>query len=97
MQYARGFAALFVFFSHYKDTINNSLTINGKGLATFLFMNGGFGVDLFFVISGFVILMSTEKCSSRRMNCIDFLIKRFFRIYPTSYSNSFNNRYFTWL
>ncbi|EKR8134595.1 acyltransferase [Escherichia coli] len=82
IQYARGFAALFVFFSHYKDTINNSLTINGKGLGDFLFMNGGFGVDLFFVISGFVILMSTEKCSSRRMNCIDFLIKRFFRIYP---------------
>lgn len=82
IQYARGFAALFVFFSHYKDTINNSLTINGKGLGDFLFMNGGFGVDLFFVISGFVILMSTEKSSSRRMNCIDFLIKRFFRIYP---------------
>ncbi|EFH1082318.1 acyltransferase, partial [Escherichia coli] len=82
IQYARGFAALFVFFSHYKDTINNSLTINGRGLGDFLFMNGGFGVDLFFVISGFVILMSTEKSSSRRMNCMDFLIKRFFRIYP---------------
>ncbi|QMC73378.1 acyltransferase family protein [Escherichia fergusonii] len=82
IQYARGFAALFVFFSHYKDTINNSLTINGRGLGDFLFMNGGFGVDLFFVISGFVILMSTEKSSSRGMNCMDFLIKRFFRIYP---------------
>ena len=37
-----------------------------------------FGVSVFFLISGFVIPMSIE-----RYGLFDFLIKRFFRLYPT--------------
>ena len=39
---------------------------------------GPFGVDIFFLISGFVIPLSLENTTRR-----DFVIKRFFRIYPT--------------
>ena len=39
---------------------------------------GAFGVALFFLISGFVIPISLEKQSTK-----NFLIQRFFRIYPT--------------
>jgi peptidoglycan/LPS O-acetylase OafA/YrhL len=50
-----------------------------KNLFDFLHLNvGAFGVALFFLISGFVIPISLEKQSTR-----NFLIQRFFRIYPT--------------
>lgn len=39
---------------------------------------GWFGVELFFVVSGFVILMTLERCSS----VIDFVVRRFARIWP---------------
>jgi len=39
---------------------------------------GWFGVELFFVISGFVIFMTLENCSG----VVDFLVRRFARIWP---------------
>jgi len=39
---------------------------------------GPFGVDIFFLISGFVIPLSLERYRRKQ-----FMIKRFFRIYPT--------------
>jgi peptidoglycan/LPS O-acetylase OafA/YrhL len=45
-----------------------------------LFLNGGFGVDLFFLISGFIISFVTDI---KRTNIVNFYIKRFFRIYPS--------------
>lgn len=47
-------------------------------LGDILFGSGAFGVDLFFMISGFIIAMSTERNAGR----LSFLAKRFFRIYP---------------
>ncbi|EUK18920.1 acyltransferase family protein [Commensalibacter papalotli (ex Servin-Garciduenas et al. 2014)] len=44
---------------------------------------GNWGVDLFFIISGFIItllIFKTNECSFKNAFC--FLIKRFFRIYP---------------
>lgn len=36
------------------------------------------GVQLFFMISGFVILMTLEKCSS----VLEFAVRRWFRLFP---------------
>ncbi|EHF5015191.1 acyltransferase [Enterobacter hormaechei] len=82
IQYLRGIAAIIVFFSHFKNTINEISLVNIRYLGDSLFSNGGFGVDLFFVISGFVIALSTEKDLGRKMGAISFVIKRAFRIYP---------------
>lgn len=49
-------------------------------LGDLLFFNGAIGVDIFFVISGFIIALATEKKES--FVCVKFIIKRFFRLYP---------------
>ncbi len=46
--------------------------------ASWQFNVGCMGVDLFFIISGFVILMTLEKCK----NWKDFAVSRFSRLYP---------------
>lgn len=70
--FLRGVACLFVACYHLKSSIpNDSVLYN-------FFKFGAFGVDLFFMISGFVIVIATM-----RDNRVDsFLIKRIFRIYP---------------
>ncbi len=45
---------------------------------TAAFALGWLGVELFFVVSGFVIFMTLERCTSWR----DFAIRRFARLYP---------------
>lgn len=42
------------------------------------FPNGWVGVQLFFLISGFVILMTLDRCSSFR----DFILRRWLRLFP---------------
>ncbi|KAA5548801.1 acyltransferase family protein [Adhaeribacter rhizoryzae] len=66
----RGIAALFVVFFHF--TIYRPEANYGFGL-------GVTGVDLFFIISGFVILLTLEKTKSWQ----DFAVSRFSRLYPT--------------
>lgn len=70
--FLRGIACLFVALYHLKSSApQDSIFYN-------LFRFGAFGVDLFFMISGFVIVIATT-----RDNRVDsFLIKRLFRIYP---------------
>ena len=43
-----------------------------------LFRNGWLGVELFFMISGFVIVMTLEKCKS----FLEFIGKRWLRLFP---------------
>lgn len=76
IQYLRGIAAIYVVLYHFRIYLNDNLLI--KNLGDVLFDYGYFGVDLFFMISGFVIVLSTEKKSEKK----DFIIKRLFRIYP---------------
>jgi peptidoglycan/LPS O-acetylase OafA/YrhL len=65
----RGIAVILVVFMHI--TIENDQ-------AKDIFELGVTGVDLFFVISGFVILLTLEKTKSWQ----DFVISRFSRLYP---------------
>ncbi|WP_079223744.1 acyltransferase family protein [Citrobacter werkmanii] len=76
LQYLRGIASLLVVLYHARGEINNVYVQNNLG--DLLFGNGYIGVDLFFMISGFVIMLSTEKDKSS----FSFIIKRLFRIYP---------------
>lgn len=73
IHYTRGFAALLVVMFHF-----SFMYIGKVEPFNTAFLNGGFGVDLFFLISGFIITYVTEKKSHVAV----FFLKRFFRIYP---------------
>ena len=70
LQYLRAFAALWVLITHVLQ--NCEVKPNG------VFWAGQWGVDIFFLLSGFIIFITTKEKSS----WIDFSIKRVFRIYP---------------
>ena len=72
----RGLAALAVVLFHYTTRFTQLFEANS--LPTFSFPDGHYGVNLFFIISGFVILMTLEK-TSRPM---DFVVSRFSRLFP---------------
>ncbi|MEZ2585135.1 acyltransferase family protein [Kluyvera intermedia] len=72
----RGIAGIFVVLYHFKGYLNGVYA--QKDLGQILFGSGAFGVDLFFMISGFIIALSTQNVPSKTV----FAIRRFFRIYP---------------
>lgn len=72
----RGIAALSVVFFHYTTNFGNKFGHSGELL--FSLPNGYYGVHLFFVISGFVILMTLDRVSSLGA----FAFSRFSRLYP---------------
>ncbi|PAC04130.1 acyltransferase family protein [Escherichia coli] len=76
IHYLRGLAALFVVCFHFRGYINNTYIQNNLG--DLLFSKGSIGVDIFFIISGFIISLATEKDNGVK----SFALKRIFRIYP---------------
>lgn len=72
----RGLAALWVMFYHWTVRYDE---IYGHASQPFSLPDGRHGVYLFFMISGFVILMTLDKIRSVR----DFVFFRFARLYPT--------------
>jgi len=85
----RGLAALYVIIYHWDAEISknlqlsNSITID-TSLKTFL-EHGYLSVDLFFILSGFVLSMSSYKIFHDRISLNDyrsFMYKRFSRIFP---------------
>ncbi len=80
IQFLRGLAALIVVIYHTSDYIKINYTQQ-----VFLgdFFSFGFaGVDLFFVISGFIILFTSKKYINNPTSIGEYLKKRFVRIYP---------------
>ena len=69
IQYLRAIAVIFVFFYH---------------LEISFFENGFLGVDIFFVISGFIItrMLLDDYYLNLKFDLYNFYIRRFKRIYP---------------
>jgi peptidoglycan/LPS O-acetylase OafA/YrhL len=82
----RGIAALVVFFAHTRETLENrGLALPVPTLAERLFLSGGRQVDIFFVLSGFILAMIYREWFSTavsRESYGKFLRRRFARIYP---------------
>ncbi|MCI4643584.1 MAG: acyltransferase [Hyphomonadaceae bacterium] len=81
----RGIAALAVVAYHFfarwaEPQFEPTLYAHGDALATFLPLQlaGGVGVQLFFLISGFVIMMTLERATG----LLDFTVRRAARLWP---------------
>ena len=79
IQAFRGLAALAVMFFHFRWLINNEFPNTGD----YLFGWGAIGVDLFFIISGFVITLSAQKLDTGVSASLTFIKSRLKRIMPT--------------
>jgi peptidoglycan/LPS O-acetylase OafA/YrhL len=73
----RGFATLFVLVFHYLNSFPDVFETSIQPVPHLVLI--GYSVYLFFILSGFVILMSVER--SKRPS--DFVINRVVRLYPT--------------
>ncbi len=81
IQVLRGIAALIVAIYHLKYlTADNPVFTS---LLDFFFNNGAAGVNLFFVISGFIMVYITGSKHYTLRDVVDFLTKRLIRIWPT--------------
>ncbi|WP_418316436.1 acyltransferase family protein [Piscinibacter sakaiensis] len=74
----RGVAALLVAVSHLAPFLPSA----GHGWAAFPFALGKVGVDIFFVISGFVMALATASLPAGRSGALGFLWRRIARIVP---------------
>lgn len=79
VHYLRGLAALIVVLFHFRYYLNDHYEQHPQ-LGDALFANGAFGVDLFFIISGFIICYATERNESKPL--MSYVLKRVLRIYP---------------
>jgi exopolysaccharide production protein ExoZ len=80
LQYGRAIAALAVVFYHFSGYHQANQEFEPfRGFFKF----GHLGVDFFFVLSGFVIMMAHKKDLGQSSRIVSFGLKRFFRIFPT--------------
>lgn len=81
----RAIAALMVMVTHFEVAVHlpeiNSLSIDTNTFTYKFFSRAGnFGVDLFFYLSGFLMVYVTQSSTSK--DALGFLLKRIFRIIP---------------
>ncbi len=80
--FLRGFAVLAVCFCHFGYAIaagqKTDVTFIYKAIGDY----GKFGVNIFFVISGFIIPLSMDKAKYKLRYFFDFLLKRATRLHP---------------
>jgi peptidoglycan/LPS O-acetylase OafA/YrhL len=74
----RGLAILLVLLFHAYARWPDHVPFGGDFADVFVFKTGFIGVNLFFLISGFVILMTLEKCTSFGI----FFMRRWLRLFP---------------
>ena len=74
----RGLAILLVIFFHAYARWPTLVPYGDQYGEFLIFRFGWLGVELFFLISGFVILMTLEKCATIR----EFLFRRWIRLFP---------------
>jgi len=82
----RGVAALTVFLAHTRETLTEQgVHLQVPTLVERLFLSGGRQVDIFFVLSGFILALTYQAWFSERLDrrsYFKFLQRRFARIYP---------------
>ncbi|MDI1232699.1 MAG: acyltransferase [bacterium] len=76
----RGIAALLVCFCHFAKPL--SVGYSYAGIFYFINAYGKYGVEMFFVISGFVIPLSFDNGEYRIRDYFTFLYKRLIRLHP---------------
>lgn len=79
IQALRAVAALMVLVWHFRSSVTGEFEASALNI---FFANGFSGVDIFFVISGFIMIYSTGDKPGGAMSAVLFLIKRFARIWP---------------
>jgi exopolysaccharide production protein ExoZ len=79
IQVLRGIASLLVVFLHSTVNVNSLLK---KEFCFNAFVFGGAGVDIFFVLSGFIITYTSIKALQTSRTPLPFLRRRFVRIFP---------------
>ena len=85
VQALRAVAALLVAIYHLFLNEQAGITNNGSDEVSALLeatRNGFAGVDMFFVISGFIMVYVTQNAAHGKFSSLDFLIARLARIYP---------------
>ncbi|WP_288484099.1 acyltransferase, partial [uncultured Novosphingobium sp.] len=83
IQILRFVAALAVVLAHIQhEIVKSGLFTNFR---PFDLIDGGFGVDIFFVISGFIMLHVSKDKFGKSGASVDFIIRRFLRIAPLYY------------
>jgi peptidoglycan/LPS O-acetylase OafA/YrhL len=82
IQILRALAALMVVFAHAQDDALNQATKSGGGFARFHALPWDTGVDLFFVISGFIMVHSSRRLFATNGAARTFIARRITRIVP---------------
>lgn len=80
IQALRGIAALMVVFVHSRFILEGDPA--GKAVADHVLMPMAMGVDLFFLISGFLMVLTTESFDGSKTYAWQFLAKRIARVWP---------------
>lgn len=80
IQALRGLAAIVVAIYH---TTSHVPVGPENATSQWFFASGPAAVDLFFMLSGFVMVLSTQNAASTLSNTFQFWINRFLRIWPT--------------
>jgi exopolysaccharide production protein ExoZ len=80
IQFLRGMMAIIVVLHHISGAMFFYLN---KNWVYDIFSVGWFGVDFFFVLSGFIMVYAHKEDYILRTNVAKFFKKRFTRIYPT--------------
>lgn len=85
IDFVRGVAILLVMTAHFHKPVTGNALLDGFSKA--IDAGGGHGVDLFFVLSGFLVggLLLREYRDSQTLKPGRFLIRRMFKIWPAYY------------